>query len=211
MAISEQDILKAERRMAALRESGFAVSARYDHELARVVVALSTGIEIAFPPRLAEGLADATQNDLVEIEISPAGLGLHWPKLDADVYLPGLLQGRLGSKRWLAAELGAAGGRARSPAKAEAARENGRKGGRPRKPGLDGRHRDKDGEIQRKLSKPIPQFSPDTTLGEMRKKTGKVSEAQKATAKEVALAKKRKALREDRKGPAKSAAKRRHA
>jgi hypothetical protein len=54
-----------------------------------------------------------------------------------------------------------------------------------KKPGLDGRHRDKDGEIQRKrsdtlnknLSKPIPQFSPNATLGEMRKKTGKVSEA----------------------------------
>jgi hypothetical protein len=52
------------------------------------------------------------------------------------------------------------------------------------KSGLDGRHRDKDGEIQQKrsdtlnknLSKPIPHFSPETTLGEMRKKTGKVSE-----------------------------------
>jgi transcriptional regulator with XRE-family HTH domain len=48
----------------------------------------------------------------------------------------------------------------------------------------DGRHRDKDGEIQRKrsdtmnknLSRPIPQFSPTTTLGEMRKRTGKESE-----------------------------------
>jgi hypothetical protein len=53
-----------------------------------------------------------------------------------------------------------------------------------KKPGLDGRHRDKDGEIQQKrsdtlnknLSKPIPQFSLETTLGEMRKKTGKISE-----------------------------------
>ena len=53
------------------------------------------------------------------------------------------------------------------------------------KAGLDGRHRDKDGEIQRKrsdtlnknLSKPIPQFSPDATLGKMREKTGKISEA----------------------------------
>jgi hypothetical protein len=53
-----------------------------------------------------------------------------------------------------------------------------------KKSGLDGRHRDKDGEIQQKrsdtlnknLSKPIPRFSPDTTLGEMRKKTGKISE-----------------------------------
>ena len=54
-----------------------------------------------------------------------------------------------------------------------------------KEPGLDGRHRDKDGEIQQKrsdtlnknLSKPIPQFSPNTTLGKMRAKTGKVSEA----------------------------------
>jgi len=57
-----------------------------------------------------------------------------------------------------------------------------------KQPGLDGRHRDqtppKAGEIQQKrsdalnknLSRPIPQFPPDTTLGEMRAATGKVSE-----------------------------------
>ena len=53
-----------------------------------------------------------------------------------------------------------------------------------KEPGLDHRHRDKTGEIQRKrsdtlnknLSKPIPGFSPNTTLGKMREKTGKVSE-----------------------------------
>ena len=71
--------------------------------------------------------------DLAEIKVSPAGLGLHWPKLDADVYVPALLQGVFGSKRWMAAQLGATGGQARSHAKAAAARENGRKGGRPRK------------------------------------------------------------------------------
>jgi DNA-damage-inducible protein J len=53
---------------------------------------------------------------------------------------------------------------------------------------LDGRHRDTSGgntgKIQQKrsdtlnknLSKPIPQFSPETTLGEMRKRTGKIGE-----------------------------------
>src|SRR3546814_5189296 len=100
--------------MAALRESGFAVSARYDRRTARIVVDLNTGVQIAFPPRLAEGLADASPADLAEIEISPAGLGLHWPKLDADVYVPALLQGVFGSRRWMAAQLGATGGRARS-------------------------------------------------------------------------------------------------
>ena len=133
MAVTEQDVQQAEKRMKELRENGFAVSARYDRRRARIVVNLNTGVQIAFPTRLAECLADASPDDLAEIEVSPAGLGLHWPKLDADVYVLALLQGVFGSKRWMAAELGAAGGKARSRTQAAAARENGRKGGRPRK------------------------------------------------------------------------------
>lgn len=53
-----------------------------------------------------------------------------------------------------------------------------------KEPGLDGRHRDKSGEIQQKrsdtlnknLPKPIEGFSPNTTLKTMREKTGQVSE-----------------------------------
>jgi hypothetical protein len=56
-----------------------------------------------------------------------------------------------------------------------------------KEPGLDNRHRDKaapkKGEIQQKrsdalnknLPNPIPEFSPNTTVGKMREKTGKVS------------------------------------
>ena len=53
-----------------------------------------------------------------------------------------------------------------------------------KQPGLDDRHRDKNGEIDQKhgntknknLSKPIPGFGPETTLNTMREKTGKTSE-----------------------------------
>ena len=57
-----------------------------------------------------------------------------------------------------------------------------------KEPGLDGRHRDKNppkaGQIQQKrgdtlnknLSKPVPQFSPNAKLDTMRKETGKTSE-----------------------------------
>ena len=83
------------------------------------------------PVHLLEELAEAGADDLAEIEISPAGLGLHWPRLDADVYVPALMQGVFGTRRWMAAQLGASGGRATSKAKADAARANGRKGGRP--------------------------------------------------------------------------------
>ena len=79
MAVTEQDVQQAEARMATLRESGFAVSARYDRRSARIVINLSTGVQIAFPPRLAEGPAGSPV-DLAEIEISLAGLGLHWPR-----------------------------------------------------------------------------------------------------------------------------------
>ncbi|MGN6551633.1 MAG: DUF2442 domain-containing protein [Pararhizobium sp.] len=133
MVISEKEFEQAERRMRTLREHGYAVSARYVRRGSRVVIDLSTGVQLAFPTELAEGLAGAEPDDLAEIEISPAGLGLHWPKLDADLYVPGLLQGVFGSRRWMAAELGSSGGRARSAAKTVSSRQNGRKGGRPRK------------------------------------------------------------------------------
>ncbi len=132
MNITEHELVEAERNMASLRGEARAVSAHYDRRTDRVLVRLNTGLELAFPPSMAEGLADASAADLNQIEVSPAGLGLHWPRLDADLYLPALLQGVFGSPGWMAAQLGASGGRARSTAKTAAARENGRKGGRPR-------------------------------------------------------------------------------
>lgn len=130
---TESEFTRAGQRMQTLRAHGHAVAARYDRRRARVVVSLNTGVEVTFPPELAEGLADATPTDLAKIEITPSGLGLHWPSLDADLYVPGLLAGAFGGKQWMAAQLGAAGGSARSQAKAQAARVNGRLGGRPRK------------------------------------------------------------------------------
>jgi hypothetical protein len=65
--------------------------------------------------------------------VEALGLGIHFPRLDADFHVPALLEGVLGSKAWMAARLGAAGGRARGGAKAAAARANGERGGRPRK------------------------------------------------------------------------------
>jgi hypothetical protein len=133
MAVTEEAFADAEKHAKTRRQAGYAVAARYDRRTSRVVVKLNTDVQISFPAKLAEGLADASQEDLATIEITPSGLGLHWPKLDADVYVPGLLSGQLGGKRWMAALLGSAGGRARSQAKAASSRENGRKGGRPRK------------------------------------------------------------------------------
>ena len=110
-----------------------ATAARYDRRTGRVVVNLASGLDLSFAPQGVQGLEVAKPADLAKIEISGSGFGLHFPKLDADIYLPALLEGFLGSKSWMAARLGEHGGRARSRAKAAAARANGKLGGRPRK------------------------------------------------------------------------------
>ncbi|MGE5270565.1 MAG: DUF2442 domain-containing protein [Thiohalocapsa sp.] len=125
-------VRRAEQR---LKREPRAIAARFDRRSRRIVICLSSGLDIAFAPRDAEGLETAAADELGEIEISPSGLGLHFPKLDADLYLPALLEGYLGSRAWMAARLGAKGGKATTPAKASAARANGRLGGRPRRSG----------------------------------------------------------------------------
>ena len=108
------------------------ITARYEPDTDRVIIGLSNHLEVSFPAHEVEGLETATPEDLSCIEIDPPGFGLHFPRLDADLYVPALLQGVFGSERWMAARLGARGGKARTPAKAASSRENGRLGGRPR-------------------------------------------------------------------------------
>jgi len=121
--ISHEEYLEASRRGEEIRaKTPHAVNARYDRRIGRIVISLSTGLDIAFSPK-----------DAQEIEIEGDGFGIHFPALDADLYIPPLLEGFLGSKKWMAARLGAEGGKVRSTAKAKSSRKNGLLGGRPRK------------------------------------------------------------------------------
>ena len=132
---SDSQIAAAEARGRELLDSEpRATAARYDARTDRVVVELTNGATFAFPPRLAQDLADADARQLGEVEIAGAGFGLHWPGLDADLSIPGLLAGRFGTKAWMS-ELARRAGSVTSVAKAAAARANGAKGGRPRKVG----------------------------------------------------------------------------
>ena len=132
--ITGTELQQAETRLTDRRKvQPHAVTARYDRRIGRIIIRLSNDLELAFPPHLAQGLETARPADLADITISPAGLGLHFPHLDADLYVPALLEGLFGSERWEAARMGRSGGQARSAAKAEAARINGKRGGRPAK------------------------------------------------------------------------------
>lgn len=69
-------------------------SAAYDN--GRIIVIMDSGVEIRFPilgnPRLSAGTLEQLNN----IEISP--FGLHWPDLDEDLSLRGILAGDYGQR-----------------------------------------------------------------------------------------------------------------
>ncbi len=128
--LTDGQIREANARGRLSRETQpHARDARYDAKADRVIVELTNGASFAFPPRLVEGLHDASPAAIGKIEVIGCGFGLHWEALDLDYTVPGLVSGIFGTAKWMAAQAG----RSTSPAKAAAARANGAKGGRPKK------------------------------------------------------------------------------
>lgn len=109
-----------------------AIAATYQPATGLIEITFSNQARFSFPAHLGQGLTGATPEDLANIEITPSGTGLHWEALDADLYIPALLEGTFGSRQWMT-ELAKKGGAAKSPAKTQSSRQNGKKGGRPRK------------------------------------------------------------------------------
>ena len=103
----------------------------YDVKGDLVSLYFADGLKVSIPRKQLQGLEGAKHSQLSKIEIMGNGTGLHWPLLDVDHYVFGLLQHRFGTKRWMN-EIGRRGGLVKSVAKAKAARRNGLKGGRPR-------------------------------------------------------------------------------
>jgi Protein of unknown function (DUF2442) len=83
------------------------------------------------PPKLLQGLKDATAAQLHKVELTPLGTGLHWEGLDADLSVAGLAAGVFGSNAWMS-ELARQAGSRTTVRKAISSRENGKRGGRPR-------------------------------------------------------------------------------
>jgi hypothetical protein len=75
----------------------------------RLHVRFANDITLVAPVDAVEDLAGAASGDLERFAIESGGLSLHWPTLDASLWVPGLLAGITGSRRWMAARLGSAG------------------------------------------------------------------------------------------------------
>jgi hypothetical protein len=129
---TDEEIDQAIARTATLPEEPRAVSIDYRSGLDLFILMLSNGERLVLQRELLEGLQSATRRQLMNVEITPQGTGLHWPDLDADLYVPNLRRHIYGTKQWMS-QIGKLGGSARTSAKREASRLNGRSGGRPKK------------------------------------------------------------------------------
>ena len=89
-----------------------ATSAHYDGKTGRVVIDLVNGCSYAFPAQLVQDLQGASHDDLANIEVEGLGFDLHWPALDADLYVPALVAGIFGTRDWMAKELARRAGQA---------------------------------------------------------------------------------------------------
>lgn len=97
-----------------------------------LIVGLSNRRRLVLPIEDLQGLGKATHEQLSNYELLGRGTGISFPALDVDLYVPALIEGVYGSRRWMA-DLGRRGGSSTSEAKGKAARANGLKGGRARR------------------------------------------------------------------------------
>lgn len=119
------------RGVTLLRDAAKLVDASYDIPGEAVVLSFQGGGSMTIPRRVIPGLERQPASALKAITLSHAGDALRWPSIDADVYLPGLIQRAFGS-RLFAAAARRRGGRRPTKAKA-AARQNGARSGRPKR------------------------------------------------------------------------------
>jgi hypothetical protein len=71
------------------------------HEGGKIRIEMESGLEIAFPVKGNPRLEGKPHEQLDHIELSP--FGLHWPDLDEDLSIRGILAGNYGQRPYEAA------------------------------------------------------------------------------------------------------------
>ena len=107
-----------------------ALNVEHIPDLNLLIVGLSNQRRLVLPTEEVQGLGKATHEQLRKYKLIGRGTGISFPELDVDLYVPALIEGVYGNRRWMA-QLGKKGGKAKTEAKRLAARASGVKGGRP--------------------------------------------------------------------------------
>jgi len=125
--------IEAALERAKIRPSeALAETVEYIPDLRLLIVGLNNGRRLVFPIEDVQGLGAATPAQLRNYKLLGHGTGISFPSLDVDLYVPALIDGVYGNRRWMA-QLGKKGGSAKTEAKRRAAQANGVKGGRPKR------------------------------------------------------------------------------
>lgn len=85
----------------ALETEPHAEAAWYEVDRNLVWIKTTTGLYHGVPAERLQGLQDALPVEIEDIEVSPSGVGLHWPQLDVDLTVKGIMSGAYGSKSWM--------------------------------------------------------------------------------------------------------------
>ncbi|MDR9806489.1 DUF2442 domain-containing protein [Rhizobium hidalgonense] len=76
------------------------MDAYYDYSSGRIVVEFENGSTFAVPGRSLEGLVDASEIDIADVELL-GETGLHWENLDRDYEIAGLIAGIFGTPSFM--------------------------------------------------------------------------------------------------------------
>lgn len=66
------------------------------YEERMICMKMSDGKEVRFPVELNKKLKTANDKQLRNIEVICGGTGLHWPELDEDLSVKGIMEGKFG-------------------------------------------------------------------------------------------------------------------
>lgn len=61
----------------------------------------NTSFILTLNPDSLQGLKGADPKDIKDVALSIHGLSCHWPSLDVDFSIPGIVQGIYGTKKWM--------------------------------------------------------------------------------------------------------------
>jgi hypothetical protein len=89
------------RAVEAGRSEPRAQSVRYDAVSKRLQIELQDGIAVMIPVSFVQGLSAASPEEIEAVELLADGYALHWPALNADATVSGLVSGIFGTKKWM--------------------------------------------------------------------------------------------------------------
>jgi hypothetical protein len=127
------------RGQESFADSPKAANASYNRKTKRLTIELENGVAVMIPGDRVQIFEGATDDQIQDVDVVGGGLYLRWHSLDEDMFVPNLLNGILGTQKWMnglkehLSNAGRKGGAARTLAKRAASAANGKKGGRPKK------------------------------------------------------------------------------